>query len=143
MIGPMGDEDLVRALRGVRLFSGLENKELQRLARNLKERTFKAGDEVAVEGRDGVGFFLIESGEATVSQAEEEIRRLGPGDYFGEMALIDNGPRSATVTAETALRCQGMTAWAFRPFVEAHGEIAWPLLETLVARLREAEARGA
>lgn len=142
MIDAMGDEELVRALRGVKLFSGLADKELERLARNLKPRTFQAGDEIAVEGRDGVGFFVIEAGEARVSQADEEIRRLGPGDYFGEMALIDNGPRSASVTAETELRCQGMTAWAFRPFVEAHGEIAWPLLETLVVRLREAEARG-
>lgn len=137
----MGDEELVRGLRGVKLFSGLPDKELERLARNLTERTFAAGDEIAVEGRDGVGFFLIESGEATVSQADEEIRRLGPGDYFGEMALIDQGPRSATVTADTELHCHGMTAWTFRPFVEAHGEIAWPLLETLVARLREAESR--
>jgi CRP/FNR family transcriptional regulator len=70
------------------------------------------------------------------------VGTLGPGDYFGEIALIDNGPRSATIVATTDLRCRGMTAWEFRPFVQEHPEMAWHLLESLVARLREAEERA-
>jgi CRP/FNR family cyclic AMP-dependent transcriptional regulator len=143
MIAAMGKQEIVSSLRRVSLFAGLSDKDLGRLATSLIERTFEAGHEIAVEGRDGVGMFVIESGEATVSQGGDEIGKLGPGDHFGEMALIDHGPRSATVVADTELRCRGMTAWLFRPFVEAHSDVAWSLLETLVARLREAEGRGA
>ena len=142
MIGTMGEQDLVAMLGKVPLFSALGEKERQRLARSFTERTFPAGHEIAVQGHNGVGFFVIDSGEASVTKDGEEIRKLGPGDYFGEMALIDKGPRSATVTAESELRCHGMTSWTFRPVVESHAEIAWPLLETVVARLREAERRA-
>ena len=142
MIGTMGEQDLIAVLGKVPLFATLAEKERQRLARSFTERTFPAGHEVAVEGHNGVGFFVIDSGEASVTKDGEEIRKLGPGDYFGEMALIDNGPRSATVTADSELRCHGMTSWSFRPVVESHAEIAWPLLEALVARLREAERRA-
>ena len=141
MIAPMADKDLVSTLRTVPLFSGLSDKDVKRLANSLSERTFPAGHEIAVEGKEGVGFFVIESGEVSVSRGGEHIRKLGPGDYFGEMAVIDQGPRSASVVAESELRCRGMTAWSFRPFVESHGEVAWPLLEALVKRLREAEVR--
>jgi CRP/FNR family transcriptional regulator len=71
------------------------------------------------------------------------VRTLGPGDYFGEIALIDEGPRSATVTAATDMRCRGMAAWEFRPFVVEHPEVAWTILQTLAARLREVETRQA
>ena len=136
----MADKDLVSTLKRVPLFSGLSDKDLKRLANSLSERTFPAGHEIAIEGREGVGFFVIESGEVSVSRGGEHIRKLGAGDYFGELAVIDQRPRSATVVADSEVQCRGMTSWAFRPFVEAHGEVAWPLLETLVARLREAEA---
>ena len=75
-----------------------------------------------------------------MSLSGEIVRTLGPGDHFGEIALLDDGPRSATVTASTDLRCRGMAAWEFRPFVQEHPEVAWTMLETLAARLREAEA---
>ena len=136
----MADNDLVTRLRQVSLFAKLSDKDLKRLAKGLSERTFPAGHEIAAEGREGVGFFLIESGEVSITRGGEHVRKLGPGDYFGEMALIDQGPRSATVTADTEVRCQGMTTFSFKPFVESHGEVAWPLLEALVTRLREAES---
>ena len=68
-------------------------------------------------------------------------RQLGAGDYFGEMGLIDHSYRSATITAETELRCLLFTAWVFRPFALEHPETAWALLEMMVRRVREAEAR--
>lgn len=92
------------------------------------------------EGRGGAGFWLIESGNATVSVRGQAVRALGPGDWFGEIALVDEGPRSATVTAATDLRCQGIVAWEFGPFVKEHPEVAWVLMQTLAARLREAQA---
>jgi CRP/FNR family cyclic AMP-dependent transcriptional regulator len=140
MIGPMAD--VVDAIQKVPLFAGLPRKELERVAENLAERTFSNGETIATEGESGVGFFVIEDGSATVSQGGETIRTLGPGDYFGEVALIDKGPRSATVVADGELRCRGMTAWEFRPLVQTHPEIAWPLLEALAAKLREAESRA-
>jgi CRP/FNR family cyclic AMP-dependent transcriptional regulator len=133
--------DVIETLRRVPLFAGMTDKELKRLAANMTERTFPEGKAVTTQGQSGVGFFVIEDGEATVSRDGETIRDLGPGDYFGEIALIDNGPRSATIVAGSELHCRGMTAMAFRPLVQTHPEIAWPLIEALVGRLRETEQR--
>jgi CRP/FNR family cyclic AMP-dependent transcriptional regulator len=126
-------------LRRVPLFSGVKPKELKKLDRRMTERTFNEGDTITTQGESGIGFFVIEDGNATVSIGGKIIRTLGPGEHFGEVALIDSGPRSATVVATTDLRCRGMSAWEFKPFVEEHPEVAWALLETLVGRLREAE----
>ena len=126
-------------LKDVPLFGSLNRDQLQTLSRSFRERTFPAGSEVLTEGQSGVGFFVIEDGEASVSVGGKIVRTLGPGEHFGEVALIDSGPRSATIIANTDLRCRGMSAWEFRPFVEEHPEVAWSLLETLVGRLREAQ----
>ena len=135
--------DTTESLRRVPLFSQVGKKELKRLESRMSARSFPEGHVIAEEGQTGVGFFLIEDGNATVSIGGEERRSLGPGDWFGEMALIDEGPRSATVVAATDLRCRGLSAWEFRPFVQEHPEVAWPLLQALVGRLRESEARRA
>jgi CRP/FNR family cyclic AMP-dependent transcriptional regulator len=134
--------DVVQSLKNVPLFTGVGDKELKRLANVMRESRFTEGEAITTEGRSGIGFFLIEDGEASVAVAGEIVRTIGPGDHFGEIALIDEGPRSATVTASTDLLCRGMAAWEFRSFVQEHPEVAWPLLETLAAHLREAEARA-
>ena len=131
----------VELLQRVPLFEHFEKGDLERLARSFKERTFDAGSTVAGEGKTGAGFFVIESGEAAVSVRGDERRSLGPGDYFGEIALIDDGARSATVTAVSDLRCYGLTSWEFRPLVESNASIAWKLLETMAQRLRAAQQR--
>jgi CRP/FNR family cyclic AMP-dependent transcriptional regulator len=131
----------VELLQRVPLFEHFEKGDLERLARSFKERTFDAGSTVAGEGKTGAGFFVIESGEATVSVRGDERPSLGPGDYFGEIALIDDGARSATVTAVSDLRCYGLTSWEFRPLVESNASIAWKLLETMAQRLRAAQQR--
>jgi CRP/FNR family transcriptional regulator, cyclic AMP receptor protein len=118
-------------LKRVPIFSDLDRKELDRIASSMKQRTFGAGDTVTTEGQSGVGFFVIDSGEAKVTVAGEERRRLGPGDYFGEVALLNESARTATITAETELRCYGLTSWEFRPLVETHGSIAWKLLQAM------------
>ncbi len=135
--------DVVETLKGVPLFTGVGDRELRRMAKVMRESRFDEGQVITTEGRSGVGFFVIEDGNATVSLRGEIVRTLGPGDHFGEIALIDAGPRSATVTATTDLRCRGMASWEFRSFVQEHPEVAWPLLETLASRLRDAEGRGA
>src|SRR3954447_7506901 len=133
--------DVVERLWGGSLFQGVKPKALKKLAGRMQERTFSEGDAITTEGKSGVGFFVIEDGNATVSINQKIVRTLGPGEYFGEIALIDSGPRSATIVATTDLRCQGLTAWEFRPFIEEHPEVAWQMLETLASRLREAEQR--
>jgi CRP-like cAMP-binding protein len=126
-------------LQRVPLFEDFDKGDLERLSRSFKERTFGAGSTVAGEGKTGAGFFVIESGEAAVSVHGNERATMGPGDYFGEIALIDDGARSATVTAVSDLRCYGLTSWEFRPLVEANASIAWKLLETMAKRLRAAQ----
>jgi len=124
----------------VPLFSGVKTKDLKKLGKRMQERGFSEGDTITMEGETGLGFFVIEEGNATVSRNGRIVRSLGPGDFFGEIALIDKGPRSATVVASTDMRCRGMTAWEFKPFVEEHPDVAWGLMETVVERLRAAEA---
>jgi CRP-like cAMP-binding protein len=124
--------ETVDLLRKVPLFSDLDNRELQEIAGSMKRRTFSPGQQIAVEGESGVGFFVIEDGEARVTVHGDEVRRLGPGDYFGELALIAQSPRTATVTADTDLKTFGMTFWDFRPLVEDTPGIAWKLLQGAV-----------
>ena len=122
-------------LERVPLFGDLENRDLEQIAGSMKQRTFSAGDTVAQEGEQGVGFFVIESGIATVSVGGEERRTLKPGDYFGEVALISGGDRTATITADSELTCWGLTSWAFRPIVEENASIAWKLLQAMAKML--------
>lgn len=124
-------EGAAELLKRVPIFSDLDRKELERIAASMKQRTFNAGDTVTAEGTTGVGFFVIEDGEATVTVGGDERRRLGPGDYFGEVALLNDSARTATIKADTDLRCYGMTSWEFRPLVETHGSIAWKLLQAM------------
>jgi CRP-like cAMP-binding protein len=124
--------EAVELLERVPLFADLDRAELQQIANSMKQRTFSAGQEIAVEGQSGVGFFVIEDGQAKVTVHGDEVRRLGPGDYFGEVALITQGARTATVTADTDLRTYGMTFWDFRPLVEDTPGIAWKLLQSAV-----------
>jgi CRP-like cAMP-binding protein len=115
----------------VPIFQGLERRDLERIASSMKQRTFRAGDTVTSEGSGGVGFFVIEDGSAKVTVHGEDRRTLGPGDYFGEVALLTDSPRTATITAESDLRCYGMTSWDFKPLVETHSTIAWHLLQAM------------
>jgi CRP-like cAMP-binding protein len=129
----------VEALRQVPLFANLDEKDLDQLARQMHERRFPEGAEVTREGATGAGFFVIAEGNADVSIGGEHRTTLGPGDHFGEVALIDDGVRSASITAATDLLCYGLTPWEFRPFVEDHPQVAWALLETLARRSRQAD----
>jgi CRP-like cAMP-binding protein len=128
-------------LREVDLLRGLKESDLVSLAADLAERRVAAGEPIVGEGTGGVAFFFILQGETSVSVAGEEVATLKRGDYVGELALLDpEGPRSATVTAKTDVVLAAMSAWQFRPFVLAHPEVAWALLQRLARRLREAQA---
>jgi len=122
------------------LFAGLPHEQIKEVAQLFKERRFAAGETIIREGSGGAAFFLIDSGEAVVTVRGEERARLGKGDAFGELAMIDEGVRSATVTASGDVVCWGLTYWDFRPLVEQNGAIGWNLLQALAKRLRAAEA---
>jgi CRP-like cAMP-binding protein len=130
----------IELLQRVPLFAELDPPELEQIARLFKERHFARGDTVIMEGSGGAAFFLIASGGATVLVGGAERPPLLPGDYFGEIALIDEGRRSATITASSELVCYGLTFWEFRPLVEGNGTIAWKLLQSLAKKLRAAQA---
>ena len=130
------ESTLVNLLSHVKLFENVEQKELERIAGSFKERTFNAGDVIAAEGSSGIGFFVIESGTAKATHGELVIAELGPGASFGEVALIDEGPRSATVTADTELKCWGLSAWEFRPLAETNATVAWNLARIVASYVR-------
>jgi CRP/FNR family transcriptional regulator, cyclic AMP receptor protein len=131
----------VDLIRGVPLFSDLDDKTAARLAGEFIERHFAEGTAIATEGVDGLNFFIVASGEADVTVQGEKVGTLGPGASFGEIALVDKSARSATVTATTPLIAYALPVWSFRPFVEQRPELAWKLLEILAERLRQAQTR--
>ena len=131
----------VDSLQQVPLFAGLDEAELQQVAALFKERRFPRGEVIIREGSEGAVFYVISSGEAEVNVGGMPRAMLRPGDHFGEIALIDEGSRSATVTAATDLVCFGLTFWDFGPFVQENGAVAWKLLQTLAALLRVAQQR--
>ena len=130
--------NLVDELKKVPLFSGLSQRQLKQLARGFRAREFKAGTSVVRQGQmSGVGFFVITEGEASVSVDGTEVARLGPGDHFGELALISERVRSATVTADGPLHCLVIAFWDFRRFAKQNPDITWKLLQHLVVLLTE------
>jgi voltage-gated potassium channel len=135
--------NVVDALAKVPLLAGLDKKHLEKLAKDFSERTFPAGTAVVKEGEGrGIGFFIVADGEGVATVGGREVGQLGPGSYFGEVALISDRVRTATVTATTDLHCYVMTLWDFRSFVKGDAEIAWKLLEHLAELLHAQAAPG-
>ena len=123
-------------LAAVPLFAELSKKDLESLARSAKEVHHQEGAALAREGEAGLGFFLIVDGTATVSVGGRTRAKMGPGDFFGEISLLDNGPRSATVTADSPIHMLGLTQWVFKRLVESNPAIAMKMLKTMASRLR-------
>lgn len=128
-------------LSAVPLFADFSKKDLDRILSTVKETFHNQGESVVTEGRGGVGFHLITDGKAKVVRGNRTVANLGPGEFFGEMALVDDAPRSASVIADTDLATMVISKWEFRPLVKSHPELAWKLIEHLVARVRE-EQKG-
>jgi CRP/FNR family transcriptional regulator, cyclic AMP receptor protein len=128
--------DVPTKLGNVPIFSGCSKRELSVIARAAKEVSHRAGTVIAREGERGIGLFLILEGECSVSIGGRTRAKLGPGDFFGEVALLDGGPRTATVTALTPVRLVGITGWVFRGLLMEHPSIALKTLEAVAGRLR-------
>jgi CRP-like cAMP-binding protein len=135
---------VIDELRAVSLFQDLSQRQLRQLARLVKEREFRPGVTVVEEGTMcGVCFFVVAEGEASVSVDGTEVARLGAGDHFGELALITETERTASVTAVTRLRCHVIAFWDFRRFAKDNPEVAWKLLQHVSRLLVAARGRAA
>lgn len=126
----------IDALRRVRFLAPLKDRDIKRLARTMTERTVEAGEDLVTQGHSAIAFFVMIEGTASVLVGRREVRRLGPGDHFGEIALVlPDAPRTATVRAETPVRVGAMAEWNFKAFVSEHPEVHWPLLVDLAQQL--------
>lgn len=136
----------VEFLRRVGLFQELDDHTLAEIGNAAVEQRWETGQEIVRQGDTGVGMFIVRSGKVEICQEhagkDEKVRDLGPGDVFGEMALLDEFPRSATVRAVEPTTCLGITRWHFRGILESHPQIALKLLPILTKRLRTAEAHS-
>lgn len=127
----------LQSLRKVPIFSSLPAKEVESIARSVKERVYEPGTVIVKQGDPGVGFFLIAEGRVEVAHDGHKIREMGPGEFFGEMALMEERIRTATVTAKERTRCLQLVRWDFRALLKENPELAVKMLEVVVQRLRE------
>ncbi len=134
----MGTSKVVDQLARVPLFSDCSQRDLQTISRVVKDIDHPAGTVVAREGEPGVGLFVIADGTADVTIGGKKKATLGPGDFFGEIALLDGGPRTATVTATSDVHLLGLTEWVFRGLMQEHPSIAVKTLQAMAGRLRGA-----
>ena len=127
-------------LQRVPLFAELDKRQLKKLAGRFRERTVGPGTKVTTEGEmSGVGFFVVGSGEATVNVGGKDVATLGPGDHFGEIALVSEAARTATVTATSELRLLEIPFWDFRDFAHANPDVTWKLLQHVVALIQPSD----
>ena len=127
----------IQAIQRVPLFADLNEREIQEIARLFKEHGFAKGETIVLEGSTGDTLFLIESGEAEVFIGGRGCTTMKSPDYFGEVALIDEGTRMATIRASSEVVCYGLTCRDFRALVEKNGVVGWKLLQRMVKMLRD------
>jgi CRP/FNR family transcriptional regulator, cyclic AMP receptor protein len=130
----------VTHIKEAKLFEGLPDSELRSIEKQMKTVNHPAGHEIVVRGEGGVGFMIITDGTVNVTTVTGHTRMLGPGDSFGEMALLDHEGRSATATAQTEVTLATIPEWNFKPFLKEHPDVAYRLLQTLSRRVRQTEA---
>ncbi|TMC53586.1 MAG: cyclic nucleotide-binding domain-containing protein [Chloroflexi bacterium] len=129
-------------LKHAKLFQGLPDPELRSIEKQMKTVKHPAGHEIVLRGDGGVGFMIITDGTVSVKTVQGKTRKLEPGDSFGEMALLDQEGRSATITADSDVTLATIPEWNFKPFLKEHPEVAYRLLQTLSRRVRQAEGEG-
>ncbi len=126
-------------VKEAKLFQGMPDSEMRSVEKQMKIVSHPAGHEIVLRGEGGVGFMVITDGSVSVETVTGKTRKLGPGDSFGEMALLDHEGRSATITADTDVTLATIPEWNFKPFLKEHPEVAYRLLQTLSRRVRQAE----
>ena len=126
-------------LRSVALFSACSDRELELVLRTTTEVRFPAGQVLTEEGKAGHEFIVVVEGTAKVDVGGRQVATLGPGDFFGEVALLDNGPRTATVTAETDMVADVMNQREFDSIITSAPDVAKSMLVGLARKLRAAD----
>ena len=132
--------DLTQAMTylvNVPIFRELPAREIESLGRSMQERTYEAGAVIVRQGDPGLGFFLITEGKVEVTHDGHRVREMGAGEFFGEMALMEERPRTATVTARERTKCFQLVKWDFRALLKQDPDVAVRMLEVVVQRLRE------
>ena len=133
------ESQIYKMLQQVTLFSGLERKQITSFADSFFERDFEAGETIEEEGDSGITFYLIVDGSVEVRRGKKLLTKLGRGQWFGEMALIEKAPRSATVIAMGPTKCLAMTSWNFKAALETNPKLALGVMKELARRLRETD----
>lgn len=133
------DSELIQRLEGIPLFSSCSKKELRAIAGAMKEVAFDEGQTICEQGAAGAGLHFVLEGDVKVQIDGRTRRRMGTGAFFGEIALLDGGPRSATVTAETPVHTLALSSWAFRSVLRAHPSLSLKILEEVAGRLRTSD----
>ena len=135
--------ELEKQLATVPLLEGLDARIRRRLAETGKRRTYDADEEIVREGSTGTALYIVLSGTARVVRGGEQLGEVKAGDFFGELALIEEHPRSASVIANTETECLLFPAWEFTALLGEHPEIAVPIMKALIGRLHRREHHGA
>lgn len=135
--------ELADQLASAPLTAGLDARVRRRLAETGKRRTYAAGETIVSEGSTGTALYIVLSGRARVERGGEPIGELTAGDFFGELALIEEHPRTASVVASEPTDCLLFPAWEFTALLEEHPVIAMPIMRALIARLHRREHHGA
>jgi len=135
--------ELEQQLASVPLLAGLNKRIRRRLAETGKRRTYGSDEEIVREGSNGTALYIVLSGEGRVERGGERLGSVAAGDFFGELALIEEEPRSASVIAATETECLLFPAWEFTALLEEHPEIALPIMRALIKRLHQREHHGA
>jgi len=136
----MDQQKVIPLLQKTPIFANTSPASLKAMLKSAVEKTVQEGDKLVSQGEAGAGFYLILAGVAEVIANGEKLAEFGPGDFFGELAVIDGAPRTADVVAKADTTCLVVTQWAMRSIISSHSEIALSMLEELARRLRATDA---
>jgi CRP-like cAMP-binding protein len=134
--------DIEQLLASVSLFHKLDKRHIRSLSRLVKTQTYPEDHYIVRQGQAGLGLYIIAEGRAQVSQGTRVLRELGVGDFFGEMSLLDDLPRTADIRTLVPTTCLTLAKWEFLGELESHPQMALPLLPVLSRRVRDAEERA-
>jgi CRP-like cAMP-binding protein len=135
--------ELEAQLASVPLLAGLDDRVRRRLAQIGKRRTYASGESIVKEGSTGTALYVVLSGRVAVERGGRQVGELGPGDFFGELALIEEEPRSASVNALEETECLLFPAWEFRALLDEQPQIAVAIMRALIERIHRQERHGA
>lgn len=134
---PKVDADVVRMLEKVPIFASLSDRQIRSLAKDANGRRYGEGDPVVKQGEKGVAFYLVLDGTVEVRRNGRRLASLGPGDFFGEMALFRDQPRSADVVAVRPTRCLVLSRWEFWGFAGENARLLRGMMEQMARRLSD------